>query len=183
MAFWVVITPLPLAFIPVRGGAMLYIVLFGWAMIIARVLNDLIGLVGRVLALSGPRTTMLRTFATAAMAVALAIFTHWQSDRFDRIRVLVNSGQKSLHVIQALRSLNLRPRPGSTILLKPETRFYQNEYYPAFVASMLWNDRSLRIDVAGEPHLTQQEIANISYVVSFNEFSAKLVRAADSDRF
>jgi hypothetical protein len=29
MAFRVVITPLPLAFIPARGGAMLYIVLFG----------------------------------------------------------------------------------------------------------------------------------------------------------
>src|SRR4029453_1340801 len=47
MAFWVVITPLPLAFIPARGGPMLYVVLFGWAMIIARVLEDLIGFVGR----------------------------------------------------------------------------------------------------------------------------------------
>src|SRR5207253_4212590 len=74
MAFWVVITPLPLAFIPSRGGAMLYIVLFGWAMIIARVLQDLVGLAGRVLAVSEPSTTMLRTLATAAVAVALAVF-------------------------------------------------------------------------------------------------------------
>jgi hypothetical protein len=175
MAFWVVITPLPLAFIPARGGAMLYIVLFGWAMIIARVLEDLIGLVGRVLALSGPRTAMLQTFATAAMAVALAVFTHWQSHRFDQTRVLVSSGQKSLHVIQALRSLNLHPRPVSTILLKPETRFYQNPYYPAFVASLVWNDRSLRIYVAGQHQLTQRQIGEISYVISFNEFEAQLV--------
>jgi hypothetical protein len=183
MAFWVVITPLPLAFIPGRGGAMLYIVLFGWAMIIARVLEDLIGLVGRVLALSEPRTAMLRTLATATMAVSLAVFTHWQSHRFDQIRVLASSGQKSLHVIQTFRSLNLHPPSGSSILLKPELRFYQNGYYPAFVASLVWNDRSLRIHVADQPHLTQQEIANMSYVVSFNEFSAKLVRATDSDRF
>jgi hypothetical protein len=183
MAFWVVITPLPLAFIPARGGAMFYIVLFGWAMIIARVLEDLIGLVGRVLTLSEPRTTILRTLATASMAIALAVFTHWQSHRFDQIRVLVSSGQKSLHVIEALRSLNLHPRPGSTILLKPETRFYQNPYYPKFVASLVWKDRSLRMYVSGQPQLTQQEIANMSYVVSFNELSAKLVRAAESDRF
>jgi hypothetical protein len=182
MAFWVVITPLPLAFIPARGGAMFYVVLFGWVMIIARVLEDLIGLVGKVLALSGPRTMMLRTFATATMAVALAIFTHWQSDRFDRIRVLVSSGQKSVHVIQALRSLNLHPRRGSTILLKPETRFYQNPFYPKFVASLIWKDRSLRMYVSDQPQLTQQEIANMSYVVSFNELSAKLVRAAEPDR-
>jgi hypothetical protein len=182
MAFWVVITPLPLAFIPARGGAMLYIVLFGWAMILARGLEDLIGLAGRVLTLSEPRTTILRTLATATMAIALAVFTHWQSHRFDQIRALVSSGQKSLHVIQALRSLNLHPRPGSTILLKPETRFYQNPYYPKFVATLVWKDRSLRMYVSGQPQRTQQEIANMNYVVSFNELSAKLVRAAEPDR-
>src|SRR5947208_3871469 len=82
MAFWVVITPLPLAFIPARGGAMLYIVLFGWAMIIARMLSDLIGLIARVAGLAGPRTAMLPTFATAAVAVAFAVFTHWENQRF-----------------------------------------------------------------------------------------------------
>ena len=94
----------------------------------------------------------------------------------------MSSGQKSLRVIQALRSLNLHPPPGSKILLKPETRFYQNPYYPVFVASLVLNDRSLRIYVAGQHQLTQQEIANMSYVISFNEFSANLVRAAESDR-
>ena len=40
MAFWVVITPLPLAFISPRGGGRLYILLFGWAMILAKVVSD-----------------------------------------------------------------------------------------------------------------------------------------------
>src|SRR5438876_11320532 len=69
MAFWVVITPLPLAFIPSRGGPMLYIVLFGWATIFARLVSDLIALAGKVTALSGPRTATLSTFATGAVAV------------------------------------------------------------------------------------------------------------------
>src|SRR5438552_2955512 len=182
MAFWVVITPLPLAFIPARGGAMLYIVLFGWAMIIARVLQDLVGLAGRVLAVSEPSTTMLRTLATAAVAVALAVFTQWQSQHFDQTRVLLSSGQKSLHVIQAFRSLNLHPALGSTILLEPKARFYQNPWYPKFVASLVWNDRSLHVYVAGQQQLTHEEIANMDYVISFNEFSAQLVRTAESDR-
>ena len=70
----------------------------------------------------------------------------------------------------------------SKILLKPETRFYQNLYYPKFVASLVWNDRSLRIYVAGQHQLTQQEIASMNYVISFNEFSAHLVRSVESDR-
>ena len=175
MAFWVVITPLPLAFIPARGGAMLYIVLFGWAMIIARMLSDLIGLIARVAGLAGPRTAMLPTFATAAVAVAFAVFTHWENQRFERTRRLLSSGQKSLHVIQAFRSLNLHPSPGSSILLKPETRFYQNGYYPLFVASLVWNDHSLKIYVHGQNQLTEQEIAKMDYIISFSEFQAKLI--------
>ena len=42
MAFWVVIVPLPLAFLlPIRGGGSLYLLLFGWAMIFAKVAYDL----------------------------------------------------------------------------------------------------------------------------------------------
>src|SRR5262249_60105943 len=48
MAFWVVITPLPLAFVTPRGGARLYIVLFGWAMIFAKLAWDVITLISRV---------------------------------------------------------------------------------------------------------------------------------------
>jgi hypothetical protein len=65
--------------------------------------------------------------------------------------------------------------------LKPETRFYQNEYYPVFVASLVWHDRSLRVYVAGQHQLTQQQIANPSYIISFNEFSAHVVSAAPPD--
>jgi hypothetical protein len=46
MAFWVVLVPLPIAFIhPIRGGACLYLLLFGWAIIFAKVVSDLIVLV------------------------------------------------------------------------------------------------------------------------------------------
>ncbi len=174
MAFWVVATPLPLAFIPSRGGAMLYIVLFGWATIFARMLSDLIGLIAKVPTLAG-RAAMLPTFATAAVAVVFAVFTHWENQRFDTTRGLLSAGQKSLHVIQAFRSLNLHPSSGSSILLKPEMRFYQNGYYPAFVASLVWNDHSLKIYVHGQNQLTEQEIAKMNYIISFSEFQAKLI--------
>jgi hypothetical protein len=177
MAFWVVITPLPLAFIPARGGAMLYIVLFGWAMIIARVLEDLIGLVARVLALSELRTTMLRTLATATMAIALAVFTHWQSHRFDQIRVLVSSGQKSLHVIEAFDSLNLQPAPHSTVLLKPDEQLFQNKWQPLFIASLVWNDHSVQIGIEKLNKLTPEQLAKVDYIIALTEFEATVIRS------
>jgi len=181
MAFWVVITPLPLAFIPSRGGPMLYIVLFGWATIFTRVLTDLIGLIARVPSFPERRAAMLSTFATAAVAVAFAVFTQWENQRFDRTGGLLNSEKKSLRVIQAFRSLALHPEPGTRILLRPEKRFYQNVYYPLFVASLVWNDHSLRIYVEGQPQLSQHQVAKIDYVISFNEFQAKLVPVPEPD--
>ena len=48
MAFWVVITPLPLDFVvPIRGGASLILPLFGWAMIFAKLASDLIKLISK----------------------------------------------------------------------------------------------------------------------------------------
>ena len=48
MAFWVVIVPLPIAFlVPLRPGACLYLLLFGWAMIFATFIVDLITLISK----------------------------------------------------------------------------------------------------------------------------------------
>ena len=172
MAFWVVITPLPLAFISPRGGARLYILLFGWAMIFAKLASDVITLISKPSALLGQggavgaatraivvgaatsrvrwaairaaagavvgktSPVMFRAFAMVLVAFALALFTRWENQRFGRIRALLNSHQKTLHVIQAFRSLNLHPAPGSLILLRPEKHFQQNGYFLASFASL-----------------------------------------------
>jgi len=213
MAFWVVITPLPLAFIPLRGGACLYILLFGWAMIFAKLVSDLIRLLSESpisvsqgvgagattgTVIEGAATNrrgaiigaaagkmwpqIFRMFATILVASVLAIFTQWENQRFGSVPAsLLSIGQKASHVIQAFHSLDLHPAPGSMILLKPENRFYQNRYYPVFVASLVWNDHSLRIYVATENQVTEQQIAKMDYIISLTEFQAKLVRAPDSD--
>jgi len=215
MAFWIVITPLPLVFVPLRSGACLYILLFGWAMIFARLALDLIGLISKSFTLvsqtvspamraiiSGPATdrvlgaatgagigaavdkmspSIFRVLATVLVACGLAIFTQWKNQHFGRVEGLLNSGQKTVNVIQAFRSLDLHPAPGSMILLRPEKRFYQNGYYPAFVTFLVWNDYSLRIYIDGQHRLTEEQIAKMNYVISFNEFQAKLMRAPESD--
>jgi hypothetical protein len=189
MAFWIVITPLPLVFIPLRGGACLYIVLFGWVMIFATLVSDLIGLLSKSFALASqrggvgtpPSRAIFRASATILIASVLAMFTQWENQRSASIPVLLGLGTKTSHVTQAFRSLDLHPAPRSMILLKPESRFYQNGYYPAFVASLVWNDHSLAICIAGETQLTEQEIAKMNYVISLNEFQAKLLRAPNSE--
>lgn len=232
MAFWVVVTPLPLAFLSPRGGGRLYIPLFGWAMIFAKLAWDVITVIYKSPALlrrSGrytpqspgaeptdcPRWTTVsaaagatskispvrfQTFAMIVIAFGLAVFTQWENQRSGRVRTILNSGQKAVHVIQGLRSLNLHPAPGSTILLMPEKHFYEHGYYPGYfaslaqdnplrqvvvelaprywyyVASLVWGNRTLRIYVEDRDQLSEEQIAKMNYIISFDEFQAKLMR-------
>jgi hypothetical protein len=215
MAFWVVITPLPLDFITIRGDACLYIPLFGWAMIVAKVVSDSIKLISRFFATVDQRRTdvarqpaqlltgattnrvqwapigtalaavagkmsplMFRGFATLLVACGLAVLTHWENQRFNRVPVLLKSGQKALRVIKSLRSLNLHPAPGSMILLRGwpyrSDPFWSNGWNTVFIASLVYNDRSLRIYHEGTNQLTQQEIAKMDYIISIDELRAEL---------
>jgi hypothetical protein len=62
MAFWIVIVPLPIAFIlPIRRGGCLYLLLFGWAMIGARVSCDLIAFVANAFVAHDQRIGIYRT--------------------------------------------------------------------------------------------------------------------------
>jgi hypothetical protein len=237
MAFWVVITPLPLAFVTPRGGARLYIVLFGWAMIFAKLTWDVITLSSKLpgwltqraegdVAVRLPTASGVpadrnllkthpadvvdlargtfavrsRTIATALVACGLALFTGWEHQRLGVDRAFRDSGQKTLHVIRAIQSLNLHPPPGGTILLRPEKHFLQNGFYPGFFASfapndpmreliakaspeywrcvalLVFGDRSVQIQVEGQHQLTEEQIAKLDYVISFDEFQATIVR-------
>jgi hypothetical protein len=214
MAFWIVVVPLPIAFlIPFRGGATLYLLFFGWAMILATFASDIITLMSRSSILIGqgkgaatgaiiggvatghvrgtaigaaagvaastmPASTF-RIVASLMVAFSLAIFTQWENQRFGRPGALLNVGQKVSHVIQALRSLDLHPVPGSTILLKMKENPFPNKWHPLFIASLIWNDHSLRIWLEGVNRLTPQQLAKVDYIISFDEFQAKVIRAPE----
>lgn len=72
MGCWVVITPLPLVFlVPVRGDASLNLVLFGWAMILAKLTSDLIRLISESSIVTGRQSVV----AAAMGAIAGGTFT------------------------------------------------------------------------------------------------------------
>jgi len=189
MAFWVVIVPLPLAFIvPIRGGAHLYLLLFGWAMIFAEVASDLIALLCKSSFLIGPRAaarkmspSMFSIAATLVVAVALAIFTRWKNQP-SLVRAFQNVGQKTSHVIQAFRTLDLRPASHSTILVKGNPFIPGQGWNSLFIPLLLWNDHSLRIALEGLNKLTPQQVAKVDYVILLGEFHAEVIRAPESER-
>lgn len=194
MAFWIVIVPVPLAFIvPIRADAPLYLLLFGWAMIFAKVAFDLITLISnfsvslgnRVLAAAKRATIgkasskvspqIFRIITTLLVAFALAAFTQRENKRLQVPWSKV--ALKTSHVIHTFRSLDLGPRHGSRILLLLKENLFQNKWNAFFIASLVWNDHSLRIWVENVNELTPQQQENVDYIVSISEFEADVIRS------
>jgi len=179
MAFWVVIVPLPIAFVlPIRSGGSLYLLLFGWAMIGARAACDLIGFVAN-------RKTAgwdMRVALVSVLAISLAIFTHWENDRLRTVPNLLGVGQKVSHVIAAFDSLDMQPAPHSTVLLKPDDQLFENKWHPLFIASLVWNDHSLQIWIDKLSKITPEQFAKVDYVIALDEFEATVVKSPNSQK-
>ena len=118
---------------------------------------------------------VFRIVATLLVAFALAAFTQQENQR---LRVpWLNVGPKTSHVIHTFRSLGLRPSHGSSILLLLKENLFQNKWNVFFIASLVWNDHSLRIWVENVNELTPQQQANVDYIISVSEFDADVIRA------
>lgn len=196
MALWVVIVPLPIAFIlPIRSGAPLYLLLFGWAMIFAKVASDLITLVskfsvfiGNSVLAAAKRATggdassnisprVFRIIATLLVAFALAAFMQRENQRLQV--PWLNVGAKTSHVIHTFRSLGLRPLPGSRILLLLKENLFQNKWNAFFIACLVWNDHSLRIWIEDANQLAPQQQADVDYIILVGEFQAEVIRTPE----
>jgi hypothetical protein len=216
MAFWVVIVPLPIAFlVPLRAGACLYLLLFGWAMIFATFIIDLITLafksgilIGQVVRAGATTGTItagvlnssvrgasagtptgaatrqmcasaFRIVAVLLVASALGIFTRCENQRYGTVRALLGVGQQVSHILEALKSLHLQPRPQSTVLIRIPDNAFANKWHGVFIASLLWNDHSLQIWLEGVSQLTPQQLAKVDYIISLNEFQAQVIRSPE----
>jgi hypothetical protein len=115
----------------------------------------------------------------SVFAVSLAIFTHWQNHRLATVPNLLAVGQKVSHVMAAFDSLNLRPAPHSTVLLKPDEQLFQNKWHPLFIASLVWNDRSLQIGIEKLNKLTPEQLAKVNYISPLTEFEATVIRSTN----
>jgi hypothetical protein len=177
MAFWVVITPLPLAFVTPRGGACLTIILFGWVMILAKLVSDLSMLITRLPLLNKAAVFPVRAGIMLCVVILLGVGTERQHRRYGL--GWLKGGEKTAHVIEAFRALNLHPRPGSEILLT-DNPFAGSSgggpWVPLFIAGLLWNDHSLTVYQEGKSALNSRQIAKMNYVLEIHEYKVDPIR-------
>jgi hypothetical protein len=172
--FYIAITPLPIEFLPGRGGACLFVPLFGWAILAAIIFRDIVRAAARFCA----REPILRPLGRSCIS-ALLILTGvflWARDN----RKVENSfvkpvipqmGRETWDAIQQLQVLHPRVEPGSRVVFLDDPF---GNYDMAFLAALWFRDRSVTIRLNRREPLPPAEIAAADHVFTFE--NRKLVQ-------
>jgi hypothetical protein len=171
MWFFVFIAPLPITFLPGRGGASLYIPLVGWAVFGGSVLLSL----GEALA----KSRVLRRVPVAVIQGALilgAVAAQWACtahliagiDRAAR-----SQSQLTASVIRQIRSVQPSVRPGSTIYVIQDVF---DGYDTVFLFELTYHDRSVHVQLDRYMHLKPAGIQRMDYVFTFENGTLKRLK-------
>lgn len=160
---WVTATPLPIAFLPGRGGALLYIVVAGWALAAAMMFRSVSWLLARNLFLGRPGR-----YATMAACLLVCLWQYEdatrRAHRYDVYGYLL-IGADTTQWIEGVKRLAIHPKPGSSVIFLHDPA--PSTYDITFIASLVWEDRSLNIWQQSQSHLTDERISRMDYIIDY----------------
>jgi len=166
-ALWVVVTPLPIEFLIGRGGACLYVPLFGWAVFAAICFQGLAGALARMLA-DDPVLRHVGAHAISGVLIVAGVFG-WATEnrrlKDEMVRPSMNAlGGLTWDVIEQLNAMRPVVRPHSRIAFLDDPF---EDWDMAFIADLWFRDRSLEIKLNRKTPLTAEELARADYLFTF----------------
>lgn len=170
-ALWVVLTPLPIAFLSGRGAACLYIVIVGWAIVASVLFVRFARVVARqpLLQRIPPSWTVT---ALSCICVALVFHETRQHHIKEQPGWMITTEDKTWRVIRQLQALHLHPKHGSNIVFL-DNPF--NGYELLFIAELLWNDHSVNITLQDYAHHTPEQLAKMDYAFASSHDRIELI--------
>jgi hypothetical protein len=166
-----VISPLPIAFIAGRGGAMLYIPWFGWALSVATFISAACNVLAHEPILKRLRPTLAR-----ALPLLLAVGLIWRATdsqnknlppRYER------AGELFWSIKNQLATILPRVKPGAKIA------FYNDIFETwdsKFIAELLYHDRSVTASLNSKTPLSLPQWAEIDYVLAYDQQKLVLLK-------
>jgi len=170
------LTPLPIAFLPGKSQACLYIPMLGLALFAAVIVAGLVRALARVLSRE-PLFRHVRQPVLAAGLAAVAIF-YWGRENLHRQQVLVKPGMAALgtqtwRVIEQFRALDPHVRPHSHVVFLNDPF---TEWDMLFIADLWFRDRSVTVYLQ---RLNPIPEADIAAAAVFDYRDGKLFRVRE----
>jgi hypothetical protein len=152
---FVMLSPLPVAFIDARGLAQYYIPLFGWALYAGVLLNLLFSWVLRRFHAANPART--RAYASAALlaGLVLLLYPRWKSYLPDHPASVFLEAEDNRSIARQLRHLEPHLRPGARLLFLDDP-IRPDWFNLTFLVRLLYRNRSIVIHRA-KPDVAQAE--------------------------
>jgi hypothetical protein len=136
---WILIVPLPITFVPGRGGGCLYLPLAGWAMVAATLFLALCGLV-----LKAPLLRRLPAQASLAALVLAGVALFWVNTIRQNPEIMPSMegvGRLTWVLIQDFRTMQPHVKPGSTVAILDDPYWGLDIQ---FIAELTFRDHSVR---------------------------------------
>jgi hypothetical protein len=172
---WLVLTPLPIEFLPGKSQACLYLPMIGLAIFAAFVFTDAVRALAAVLA-GEPLFRHLGRTALTALLVAAGIFYWGRENRrrknLDVKPVMAALGAQTWEAIQQFRALHPQVRPHSHVVFLNDP--FQ-EWDMLFIADLWFRDRTVTVRLQRLTPLSAQELARSDYLFDYSD--GKLTRA------
>jgi hypothetical protein len=167
--WFMVLTPLPIEFLVGKSQACLYVPMVGWAIFGSVLMVDLASSLAGVLE-AEPFVRRLGRSGLTLLLLAIAIF-FWtrQNLHYKRVYaepVMASLGHESWDVIRQFRALNPHVRPGSKVAFLDDPF---HSWDMLFLAELWFRDRTLDIHVQRHGPLTEEELAKMDYVFTFQD--------------
>jgi hypothetical protein len=165
--FFIWIAPLPVTFVPERGGACLYIPLAGWGVAAGAV----------IVWLSNRAARLVPPAVVAAVLVAAGAGVYWRqaAQEYDiAMPSLRDSGRLTMSVIQQLRALQPSVRPRSKIYI---TQDPFPDWDMKFIVDLTYRDRTVQVWLADKVPLPPDQVEKMDYVFTFDGEKLRKVKA------
>lgn len=171
MWFFLWIAPLPITFIPGRGGACLYIPLMGWAVIAASVFLSL-----AKAAAKSPLLRWMPNRAALGVVVLLGIAMFWANTERRGGSVppgIRKPAQLTWSAAEQVRAVQPTVKPGSRIYL---VHGPFRDWDMKFIMELVYHDRSVNVWLGEQAPLRPAEINRMDYVFTFEDGKLKRLK-------
>jgi hypothetical protein len=171
---WLVLTPIPIEFLPGKSQGCLYIPMLGLAMFAGVIFEDLAGAMAGVLA-SEPLFRRAGRSALTSVLIAAAIY-FWGRENRSRQQLFVKPvmaalGAQTWEVIQQFSALNPHVRPGSHVVFLSDPF---TEWDMLFIADLWFRDRSVTVHLHRLTPLPPPELVRAGALFDYRD--GKLLR-------
>ncbi|HLI84896.1 MAG TPA: hypothetical protein VKV17_13315 [Bryobacteraceae bacterium] len=164
---WMLVTPLPIAFLPDRFQGCLYLPLAGWAIFAAAIAVALAKALANVL-VNEPIFRRLGRSGVFALLIACAVLLWTNRMRYLKTEVVrpaaASQGALTARVIGQLRALNPRVPPGSQVV-------FRNDPFPGwdmtFIGALWFGDRSIHVYNQRQERLSPGEMQRMDHIFDF----------------